>query len=185
MAIGDQSMKLFLFAVSLSLSSLPFGSVYGQESSLGKPNSDGDSAKAVALSGSSDNPASKDPRYQALEKMLSNVVLVGMFTVDRKPMKDLSEERYEIKSIQKLSADDDLWALEARIKYGAHDVTVPIVTTIKWADQTPVMTMDRLLIPGLGTFSARVVFHDGKYAGTWTHDENGGHLFGRIEAPKP
>jgi hypothetical protein len=25
------------------------------------------------------------------------------------------------------------------------------------------------------------VIHDGKYAGTWSHDDVGGHLFGRVE----
>ena len=166
-------MKSIVFAVTFSLVLLPFQSLKGQESSVPK-----------SSSATPDSPTTKEPRFLALEKMLTNVVLIGLFTVDRKKMNDLKEERYEIKSIQKLSNDDDLWALEARIKYGDHDVTVPIVTSIKWADQTPVMTMDKLLIPGLGTFSARVVFHDGKYAGTWTHDDNGGHLFGRIEASK-
>jgi hypothetical protein len=41
--------------------------------------------------------------------------------------------------------------------------------------------MDNMTIPGLGTFSARVVLHQDKYAGTWQHDEAGGHLFGKIE----
>lgn len=124
---------------------------------------------------------SGDPRHAALTKMLNKVVLVGLFTVDGKPMKDLNEERYEIVKVEKLPGDDDLWSLESRIKYGKHDVTVPMVLTIKWADQTPVIVMDQVLIPGLGTFSARVVFHDNKYAGTWTHGDKGGHLFGRIE----
>jgi len=43
------------------------------------------------------------------------------------------------------------------------------------------MVLDSITIPGLGTFSARVVFHDRKYAGTWKHDNVGGHLFGRVE----
>ncbi len=165
------------FVLSVLIFSMPFAILHGQDPANAKP--------AATIPSAPENPASKDPRYLALEKMLTNVVLVGMFTVDRKKMNDLSEERYEIKSIKKLAVDDDLWALETRIKYGDHDVTVPIVTTIKWAEQTPVITMDRMIIPGLGTFSARVVFHDNKYAGTWTHDANGGHLFGRIEPNKP
>jgi hypothetical protein len=126
----------------------------------------------------------QDPRFESFAKTLSNVQLVGLFTVDGKKMNDLTEERYEIKKAEKLPGDDDLWALEARINYGKHDVTVPMVITVKWADKTPVIVMDQLFIPGLGTFSARVVFHDGKYAGTWTHGEKGGHLFGRLEPMK-
>jgi hypothetical protein len=46
------------------------------------------------------------------------------------------------------------------------------------------MTLDNLTLPGLGTFSARVVLHDDKYAGTWQHDKVGGHLFGTISRAK-
>jgi hypothetical protein len=41
--------------------------------------------------------------------------------------------------------------------------------------------LDRVTIPALGTFSARVVLDEGRYAGTWSHDDKGGHLFGVIE----
>ncbi len=120
-------------------------------------------------------------RFDALEKLLTNVKLVGHFTIDGKSMKDLNEETYEIRSAKKLP-DGNLWSLVARIKYGKYDLTVPLVLGIEWAAETPVITLDKLTIPGMGTFSARVVFHDNKYAGTWSHDEVGGHLFGRIEA---
>ena len=118
--------------------------------------------------------------FDALEKMLNNVRLIGHFTVDGKPMKDLNEETYEIRSFKKLP-EDKMWMIAARIKYGKYDVTVPMALAIEWADKTPVITLDKVAIPGLGTFSARVLFHDQKYAGTWTHDNVGGHLFGRIE----
>jgi hypothetical protein len=40
-------------------------------------------------------------------------------------------------------------------------------------------------IPGLGEgFSARVLFHEDRYAGTWQHGKVGGHMFGRIEKAK-
>ena len=45
---------------------------------------------------------------------------------------------------------------------------------------TPVITLTELTIPALGTFSARVVIDNGKYAGTWTHGDVGGHMFGVI-----
>jgi len=50
-----------------------------------------------------------------------------------------------------------------------------------WSGNTPVITLDNLWIPGMGTFSARVLIHQGRYAGTWSHGDKGGHLFGRIE----
>jgi hypothetical protein len=52
---------------------------------------------------------------------------------------------------------------------------------VRWAGDTPVIALDRVTIPALGTFSARVVLDESRYAGTWSHDEKGGHLFGVIE----
>ena len=77
--------------------------------------------------------------------------------------------------------DGDLWLLKARVKYGDKDVTLPIPLEIKWAGDTPVITMTNMEIPGLGTFSTRVVLYEGRYAGTWQHGAVGGHLFGKIE----
>jgi hypothetical protein len=67
------------------------------------------------------------------------------------------------------------------VKYGDKDVTVPIPLEIKWAGDTPVITLTDLAIPGLGTFTARVLIYDDRYAGTWQHGKVGGSLFGKIE----
>ena len=88
-------------------------------------------------------------------------------------------ETYEITKAEKLP-DGDLWMLTARIKYGNRDVTVPLPIDIVWAGETPVITVNQLLVPGLGTFDARVLIRGGKYSGTWTHNDHGGHLFGKI-----
>ena len=69
----------------------------------------------------------------------------------------------------------------ARIRYGDHDVTVPLSLQVKWAATTPVITLDKVTVPGLGTFNARVLIDGDRYAGTWDHGEVGGLLFGRIE----
>ena len=59
-------------------------------------------------------------------------------------------------------------------------MTVPLSLPIYWAGKTPVITVDNLKVPGLGTFDARVVINNDKYAGTWKHGDVGGHLFGKI-----
>ena len=41
--------------------------------------------------------------------------------------------------------------------------------------------MEAHRIPGLGTFSSRVVIYEGRYAGTWQHGDVGGHLFGVLK----
>jgi hypothetical protein len=52
------------------------------------------------------------------------------------------------------------------------------------------ISMTNMEIPGLGTFSTRLIFYEGRYAGTWQHGQAGGHLFGvyeklPAETPKP
>ncbi|MEQ1829867.1 MAG: hypothetical protein ABL921_28145 [Pirellula sp.] len=121
------------------------------------------------------------PPIQEFEQYLSGTVLTGVFTLDGKPLNSLEEERYEIKSAKKIEGQDSLWEIVARIKYGKKDIEVPVEINVEWVGKTPVMVMDSVTIPGMGTFSARVVFHDKKYAGTWKHDDAGGHLFGRVE----
>lgn len=115
-------------------------------------------------------------------KLLTGAKLTGQFTVDGKPLNDLTEETYEIAKVKKMD-DGDMWAITARIKYGKYDLTVPVPMEVKWAGSTPVLTLDDITIPGMGTFGARVVLHQDKYAGTWQHDAVGGHLFGRIVLP--
>jgi hypothetical protein len=128
--------------------------------------------------------AATQAKYQRFEKLLTGAKFKGSFTLDGRPLKDLNEEEYEISKVEKMP-EEDLWSLTARIKYGDKDVLVPVPLYVRWAGETPVLTLDKMAIPGLGTFSSRVVLHGDKYAGTWQHDDKGGHLFGYIElAPK-
>lgn len=123
------------------------------------------------------------PLYAKFKKLLTGAKLTGRFTVDGKPMDRLTDETYEIESVEK-TPDDDVWIIKARIKYGKHDRVFPCPVEVKWAGKTPVITLDDMTIPGMGTFGARVVFHKDKYAGTWQHDSVGGHMFGVIEFAK-
>ncbi len=134
-------------------------------------------------------PASSSPkteeataeRFEAFAQSLQGVRLRGHFTVvDQGKITSQQEEQYEIREIQKLP-QGDRWRFLARIRYGRIDVTLPLILQVKWADATPVITLDSVRIPGLGTFSARVLFHGQRYAGTWQHGDKGGHLYGVIE----
>ncbi|MDB2686779.1 hypothetical protein N9Y42_06165 [Mariniblastus sp.] len=113
-----------------------------------------------------------------LEKYLTGTNWTGNFVMDGKDK--LISERYEILSAKK-SEFGDKWNLIARIKYGGHDTTIPLPPIeIKFAGKTPVITIDQAFIPGMGTFDARVVIRQGKYAGTWKHGKKGGFMFGTI-----
>ncbi len=124
-------------------------------------------------------------RQQELEKkftqQMSGATLVGHFTMDGKSNeKPPRVERYEISSAKKISGDQ--WLITARIKYGTHDVNVPMPLNVFWAGDTPVISLTNLSIPGLGdAFTSRVMFFEGRYAGTWQHGKVGGNLWGKIE----
>ncbi|MEC8556534.1 MAG: hypothetical protein VXZ82_16110 [Planctomycetota bacterium] len=117
--------------------------------------------------------------YAKFTKLLTGAKLRGQFTIDGRPMNQLVEETYEIQTVEK-QPKGDTWIVTARIKYGKYDTVFPVPLDVAWAGRTPVMTLDNMTIPGMGTFGARVVFHKDKYAGTWSHDEVGGHMFGKV-----
>jgi hypothetical protein len=103
---------------------------------------------------------------------------VGKFT--SKNRDTLSEDRYTISSAKKLAGD--LWSIQTRIQYGERDVTVPVPVKVLWAGDTPVITLTDLTIPGVGTFTSRVLIYRNEYAGTWSSSKgHGGQMFGRIE----
>jgi len=128
-------------------------------------------------------PPSREELIKKLEDDLTNVKLIGRFTITGREDREPKAEEYTITSAMKLP-EGDLWLLKARIKYGDKDVTMPIPLEIKWAGDTPVITLTNLSIPRLGTFTSRVVIYDHRYAGTWQHGEVGGNLFGKIEKVK-
>ncbi len=127
----------------------------------------------------------KDPSSAigALEKQfqetLSGATLVG-HSSGQGP--GSSEERYTIQKVSKVGGDT--WLFNARIQYGTHDVTLPLPLTVKWAGDTPVITLTDFGVPGMGTFTARVLIYRNQYAGTWSGKNHGGQLFGRIERSK-
>ena len=117
-----------------------------------------------------------------LEKEFSDAMtgstLVGNFSVDGKEAQPAKDEKYTIVSVKKVEGDQ--WLIVARIQYGDHDVTVPVPLEVKWAGDTPVMTLTDLTIPKMGTFTSRVMIYRGRYAGTWQHDKVGGNMWGRL-----
>jgi hypothetical protein len=118
-------------------------------------------------------------QYADLETALTGSALVGNFTVTGKTTSEPKAERYELLTVEHVG--DGNWLFIARIQYGDHDVKLPITLPIKWAGDTPVITVDKMSFPGLGTYTARVMIYDGHYAGFWSGADHGGHLFGVVE----
>lgn len=118
-----------------------------------------------------------DVERQFIEKM-NGAALVGHFTLRGRDLREGPPDRYDIYSVDKVG--EDLWRFNAKI--GEVGVTVPVVVRMRFVDDTPLIVMTDAGIPGMGDgFSARVVFHEDQYAGTWGHGPRGGLMFGRIE----
>jgi len=136
---------------------------------------------ALAVAGCSrESPPGADAqaeRDRACEEMMTSVSLVGQSTsFDREGI--AGKEEYVIEKVSRIAGDR--WLFQTTMKLGSGEVTVPIPITILWAGDTPVITLTDLSIPGMGSYSARVLLFRGHYAGTWMGAEGGGHVFGDI-----
>ena len=137
-----------------------------------------------------DEPKTETPPDRAtLEKQfaekMTGVVMVGKFTIldqilDLGPRPD----KYTITKVEK--KDGNNWLFIARVEYDLGSYPVAVKVPIEWAGTTPVIPVTNLEIPlvGKGVFSAHVLFEGDRYAGTWSHDKVGGHMYGRLERPK-
>jgi len=132
----------------------------------------------AALPVMAEEPAQREALEKAFAEKLTNATLVGSFSVDGK--EDAKTDRYQIVKAEKLEGDD--WEITARMKIGQNQVDLPIVLKVFWADDTPVMSLTNLTIPGVGSaFTTRLMFHGDRYAGSWQHGSYGGLMWGRIE----
>ncbi len=141
----------------------------------------------AGLAYAADLTPEQEKLYAELEASLSGSALVGQFTVTGKEAIDPKPERYELTSVKHVG--DGNWMFVARILYGDHDVTLPITLPIQWAGNTPVITVDNIGFPGLGTYTARVMIYEDHYAGFWSggtdnNGRHGGHLYGVVEHEK-
>ncbi len=93
------------------------------------------------------------------------------------------EDKYTIVSVNKLGGE--AWIVNARIQYGEKDFTVPVPVQVKWAGDTPVITVDGMSMPGGKTaYSARVLVYGKTYAGTWSGGDHAGLMNGIITNEK-
>src|SRR5436190_13947110 len=145
---------------------------------------------AVASAQTTKPATTRAVSQEELEKQfaqdLSGATLVGKFTEEKTPRPEPAqpkEDRYTLTKVQKLYGEN--WLFVARIQFGDKDVSVPIMLPVKWAGDTPVITVTDAKIPGMGTYTARVMIYRDEYAGTWSGGNHGGHMWGKIERAKP
>lgn len=128
-------------------------------------------------------PAEVIPDQATLEKRFTDTLTQATFNgrwclVEQGKLGPSKEETYTIQGVNKVGGD--VWLVHARIQYGQRDVTVPVPVRVKWAGDTPVISITDLAIPGVGTYTARVLIYGDTYAGTWSGGTHGGLLNGAI-----
>jgi hypothetical protein len=132
----------------------------------------------IALSGCSKKVVTtQDELDRKFVEMMKGVTLVGRST-RLSDEKIIGEERYVIEGVSKVAGDT--WLFRSRLQYGGRDIPLPLPVTIKWAGDTPVITLTDVAIPGMGAYTARVILYRDQYAGTWSGKNEGGQIFGKI-----
>jgi len=125
--------------------------------------------------------APAEDRERKFAAMMNGVTLVGRST-SLSSDKVSGEEQYLIEKATHLSGAT--WLLETRFKYGVREIPIPLTVQIEWAGDTPVICVSDFAIPGMDTYTARVVLHNGQYAGTWNGQGYGGQVFGKLVPKK-
>ena len=113
-----------------------------------------------------------------LAEKLSHARLVGFYSAvgQQGPPK---EDEYTLGEVQK--KEGDKWHFNANLQFGQKVINVPLEIPIYWAGDTPVVSVTNFTIPGLGTYTARVMFYGDHYAGTWSSAKHGGYMWGHIQ----
>ena len=114
--------------------------------------------------------------------LMSNGKMSGSFTMNGSDK--IGHDEYSLGEVKK--ADGDNWQITANIKYGKHDVSLPLVVPVKWAGDTPVISVTDFGFPGLGKYTARVLFYGDEYVGIWSSSDgsHGGKMWGKVEKAK-
>ena len=181
-----------LFANSLALVialALIAGHAVGGQAPDGKPNVPATSPPPPAPPATP--PAKPVFDRATLEKQfaesLDGAVLQGVWQMTTEgglkgtgKLSEPREESYQIAKAAKLN--DDQWVIQARIQFADKDVNIPVPVRVVWAEDTAIITLSDLSMPLLGTYSARVMVHNGFYSGVWySNPQNyGGVMSGRI-----
>ena len=139
------------------------------------PASGADAATRPAAPAGEKDQATLDREFSEL---LTNARLTGSYTAsDAQGTK--SGDGYTI--LKAVRSNGDVWTFTAQISYKGVGVPIDLDLPVKWAGDTPVITLTNHKIPGMGAFTVRLLFYGKQYAGTWSSARHGGLMWGTIE----
>jgi hypothetical protein len=112
--------------------------------------------------------------------MLKNASLEGTWVpIQGGQSSGQKADRYSVVRAEKVEGDQ--WHIVSKMKHQGQEIEFPIPVTVKWAGDTAVMILDEVATGGGKSYSARVLFHNDRYAGSWwASDQAGGLLSGTI-----
>lgn len=121
-------------------------------------------------------------REEEFKQMMTGARLNGRFSITGRD--EVRADSYKISSVTKLAGG--IWTMNAEIPRKSGPITMPVPVRMEWAGDTAVMKLTDATLPGLGTFTVRILFYkgnDGKghYAGFWWGGDHGGEMFGVVE----
>ena len=127
---------------------------------------------------------SESEREAEFSAMLKNATLKGSWIpVQQGATAAEKADSYHVLRAKKIA--DDKWHIVWKIKHQGKEIAYPIEVTVKWAGDSAVMILDEVKTGSGKRYSARILFHKDRYAGSWWgKDQPGGLLSGVITRPK-
>lgn len=127
-----------------------------------------------------EKPAPTQEQLEAKFKaMMTKATLTGRWcSVKDGKLGPDKEDKYTIVSATKIGATK--WLINAKIEVHQSEGVIPVPVDVKWAGDTAVLCVDGFPMPGGGTFTARVLFYEHTYAGTWNGGDHAGLINGVI-----
>lgn len=113
-----------------------------------------------------------------LAERLTHCRLIGFYQVTGEEGAPKQDE-YSLEEVHK--TDGDKWLFSASLQFGSKVINLPLEVPVLWAGDTPIVSVTDFSVPGMGTYTARVLFYGEHYAGTWSSAKHGGYLWGRIQ----
>jgi hypothetical protein len=102
----------------------------------------------------------------AFAAMLKNATLKGSWApIDKRLLGKEQEDGYRILRAEKVNGSQ--WSLVSLFKFQGQELSVPFPVTIHFAGDAAVMALDKIPLGDGSVWSARILFHDDVYAGSW------------------
>lgn len=117
----------------------------------------------------------------AFAAMLENATLEGTWApVAGDRVGEEKADRYQI--ARAVAKGGGKWDIVWKVRHQGKLIDYPIATEVKFAGDVAVLVLDEVPVGDGGSWSARVMFHDGVYTGRWWNGQGkGGTVSGVVK----